>query len=338
MASNAISIDLSEQFTRIAHLKIKKDRVELLSLGYENTFANFYSNPDEKSAQEQAKILKELHSKLLIDTTNAHIVIPDAKTYSQLLLMPDLPEEQLVKAIQLQADEFVPLPISEVYLDLEVIQKLPNGKLLIIFVAAQKKIVDHIHKTLQYADLEPLTLENELNSVGRLLSEFYHVSKDPSLILNFGYSGSSIYVANPPFPYFQLTRTSRIGFDIILRGLKLNSTLGDKQAYEALKTIGLNPQGSINVYSIIYPVLNELFTEIERTILLAQEKYHLNIRNIYLMNYNESISLLSETIQKRVSLPTQSFPLSALLVPNTITQTFSQILSTFIPVISTHLR
>lgn len=338
MAGNFFSLDISEQYTRLAHLKPVKNRIELLSLGYDNTFVNFYSNPDEKSAQEQAKIITQLHTKLLIDTNRAQIVIPDTKTYSQLLLMPNLPEEELVKSIRLQADEFVPLPISEVYLDLEVIQKLPNGKLLIVFIASQKKIVDHIYKTLQYANLEPVTLENELNAVGRFITEFFKIFKEPSIILNFGYSGSSIYVVNPAFPYFQVTRTSRIGFDIILRDLKLNTNLGDQKVYEALKTIGLSSNGSIQVYPIIYPVLNELFSELERTILLSQEKYRLNIKNIYVMNYDHSIAYFAETIQNRLSLPTQSLPLSSILVPNTITQTFSQTLSSFIPVIATHIR
>ncbi|MBP9691409.1 pilus assembly protein PilM [Candidatus Woesebacteria bacterium] len=338
MASNIFSLDLGEQFTRLAHLTRTKDKIEILSLGYDNTFVNFYSNPDEKSAQEQAKVISQLYSKLLIDSSKVHIVIPDTKTYSQLLLMPDLPEEELVKAIRLQADEFVPLPISEVYLDLEVIQKLPSGKLLIIFIASQKKIVDHIYKTLTYANLEPISLENELNAVGRFTSEFYKFIREPSLIVNFGYSGSSLYVVNPAFPYFQLTRTSRIGFDIILRDLKLNSNLTHLKALEALKTIGMGSNGSINVYSIIYPVLNELFSEMERTILLTAEKYHINIKNVYLMNYDHSIAFMPETVQKRLSIATQSFPLSTVLVPNVVTQTFSQLLSTFIPVISTNIR
>jgi len=338
MSGNLFSVDISEQYTRIAHLETKKNKVELLSLGYDATMPNFYTNPDEKSAQEEAKLLSTLHRQLNISSTKAHIVIPDTLTYSQLLLMPELPEAELVKAIRLQADEFVPLPISEVYLDLEVITKLPNGKLLILFVASQKKIVDHIYKTIEYANLEPVSLENELTAVGRFLTEFYKFIKEPAIILNFGYSGSTLYVINPAFPFFQVTRTSRIGFDVIWRDLKLNTNLSDQKALEALKTIGLNANGSVNVYSVIYPVLNELLSEVEKTILLTQEKYHLPIRNIYLFNYDNQIANIHETVQKRLSLPTQSFPLSNILIPNTITQTFSQVLSTFIPVIATHIR
>jgi len=336
--SSTFSIDISEQYTRVADLALSKGKIELYSLGYDNTATNFYTNLTDQSAKLQAELIRRLHKELKIGSRDANVVIPDALTYSQLLLMPNLPEDELVKSIRLQADEFVPLPIDDVYIDLEVISKLKNGKLLIVFIAAQKKMVDHINMTLNLAGIEPGTLENELSAVGRFLSEVCTFIKTPSLIVNFGFGASSIYVMNPPFPYFQITRTSRIGFDIILRDLMANANLTSDKAFEALRTIGLSPKGSINIYATVFPVLNELLSEIEKTILMTKEKYHVQIQNIYLFNYDTHISLLHETIQKKVSLPTQSLPLSTILVPNPITQTFSQMLSTFIPVIATHLR
>ncbi|PIZ65791.1 hypothetical protein CO051_03760 [Candidatus Roizmanbacteria bacterium CG_4_9_14_0_2_um_filter_39_13] len=336
--ASSFSIDISDQFTRVADLGLRKGKVELYSLGYDNTALNFYTNLTDQSAKAQALILSKLRKELNIGATDAHVVIPDSMAYSQLLLMPNLPEGELVKSIRLQADEFVPLPIDDVYIDLEVISKLKNDKLLIVFIAAQKKIVDHINTTLSLSGIEPATLENELSAVGRFMSEVYTFIKTPSLIINFGFGTSSFYVMNPPFPYFQITRTSRIGFDIILRDLMANANLTSDKAFQALGSIGLNPKGSINIYASIYPVLNEFFSEIEKTILMTKEKYHVQIKNIYLFNYESYIPLLNETIQSKVSLPTQPLPLSSILVPNPITQTFSRLLSTFIPVIATHLR
>lgn len=338
MADSVFSLDLSEQFTRVAHLALVNNKIELYSLGYDNTIQNFYTNPTDRSAQDQAQVVTSLHSQLKIPATHAHVVIPDTMSYSQLLLMPNLTEEELVKSIRLQADEFIPLPINEVYIDLEIITKLPNEKLLIIFIAAQKRYVDHIYNTLSYANIEPVSLENELSALGRFLTEVYRSIKVPTMVVNFGFTGSSIYVVNPAFPYFQITRTSRIGFDIILRDLKVNTNLNQQKAMEALQSIGLGKNASMNVYAIIYPVLNELFSEMEKTVLLAKEKYGLAIQNVYLFNYDTHIANLHETIQTKMSLPTQSLPLSSILVPNTITQSFSHIISSFIPVITAHIR
>lgn len=338
MADNVFSLHIGNQHTRLGHVGMSKGKIELLSLGYDNTISNYYANTDDKTAQAQASVIQALHDSLNIRSSKVHVVLPDTLTYSQLLLMPDLPEAELVKSIRLQADELIPLPISEVYLDLEIISKLPNGKLLILFIAAPKKTVDHIHATIEYANYEPITLENELSATGRFITEFFKFIKEPALILNLGYTGSSLYVVNPAFPFFQLTRSSRIGYDIMYRDLQINANLGDQKTAEALRTIGLSNKGSVNIYSVVFPVLNELMSDMEKTILLVSEKYRVPIRRIYVFNYDAHIGFLHETIQNRLQLPTQSFPLSSVLIPNTITQTFSHILSTFLPVITTHIR
>ena len=337
MAGNNFGISLSEEFIHLAYAEEKKDKIELLSYGYENLPATFFTNLTGQVAQETAKTINYLYDKLNLGIKRVNIVLPDHFTYSQLLIMPDLPEDQLVKSIKLQADEFIPLPISEVYIDIEVITKLPNGKLLLLFIASRKNIVDHIFNTVTLAGLEAETLENELSSVGRFMSEYFKFIHEPSLVINLGNSSSSIYVVNPDFPFFQITRTSRIGYDVILRDLKVNSNLGEKSA-EALKTIGLNPKGSININAIVYPVLSELFNDVQKTILLAKERYNVSIKHIYLMNNDYKIAWLIESTQNKLLLPTQSLPLSTVLTPNSITQAFSQTLSSCLPVISTQIR
>lgn len=335
---STFSIDISEQSTKVADLAFNRGKIELFSLGYENTAFNFYTNLTDRSAKEEAQILTKLKKELNITATTANVVIPDSQTYSQLLIMPNLPEDELYKSIRLQADEFVPLPINDVYIDIEIISKLQNNKLLIVFIAAQKTIVEHINITLSLAGISPGALENELSAVGRFVSEVFKFIKTPALIINFGYGASSFYVINPPFPYFQITRISRIGYDIVVRDLMANMNMTSDKAIQALNSIGLNTKGSINVYATIYPVINEFINEIEKTMLMAKEKYNVRVQNVYIFNSNNKIAQLCETIQNKISLPTQPFPLSGILVENLVSQSFKNILPTFLPVIATQIR
>lgn len=338
MSGTTFSLDINEKYTRLVHLNYKAGKIELLSMGFDDTAPNFFSNPTDKTATEQSKVISNLYSQLHLDDQKVHLIIPDSMTYSQLLVMPELSEEQLVNSIRLQADEFVPLPIEEVYIDLEIVSKLPNNKLLILFVAAPKKIVDHISNAVNLANLEPLTLENDLSAMGRFVSEVHKFAKEPSLFINFGFGGSSIYFLNPPFPYFEVTRSTRIGYDILLRDLAVNLNLKDKQAAEAMQTIGLKSGGSINIYPIIYPIINELLTEIEKTMLLVKERHSVSIRNIYLFNFDSYVVGLPEAIQNKLNLPTQAIPIASILTPNSITQSFAPNMSSFVSVIASHIR
>ncbi len=332
------ALDINEQFTRMASLSFEKGAIELLSLGYDQTTPNFYTNPTDRTATDEGKIISNLHTQLGLQDKRVHVILPDSKTYSQLLVMPDLKEEELVNAIHLQADEFVPLPIEDVYIDLDIISKLPDNKLLILFVAAPKKIVDHLSNTISLAGLEAYTLENELSAVGRFISEVYPFIKEPSLIINFGFGGSSIYFLNPPFPYFQITRATHIGLDILLRDLSVNLNLKDKQALDAMQNVGLKPGAAENIYPIIYPIISELLTDIEKTMLLAKEKYNSVIKNIYLYNLNGQIAGLNEAIQNKLNIPTQAFPTPQIILQNPVSQSFATSMSSFISVIAADIR
>lgn len=334
----SFALEINEQFTRMASLNYTKGTIELLSLGYDQTAANFYSNPTDRNSTDEAKVISNLHSQLNLQDKRANVILPDSKTYSQLLVMPDLKEEELVNAIHLQADEFVPLPIEDVYIDLDIISKLPDNKLLILFVAAPKKIVDHLSNTIVQAGLEPFTLENELSAAGRFIAEIYPFAKEPAIVINFGYGGSSLYFINPPFPYFQITRSTHIGLDILLRDLSVNLNLKDKQAFDAMQNVGLKPGDSLNIYPIIYPIVSELLTEIEKTMLLAKEKYNAIVKNIYLYNLNTQVAGISEAIQNKLNIPTQPVPIANAVVQNPVSQSFGPSLSSFISVIAGHIR
>ncbi|MCA9372243.1 pilus assembly protein PilM [Candidatus Woesebacteria bacterium] len=338
MAVNLLSLNINNLHTRMGHLRLTKKGVELLSLGVENTTNEFFSNINEVTAKQQSDVIKELYTNLNIKAHEVSVIIPDSMTYSQILIMPNLKEEELVKSIRLQADEFIPLPIDEVYIDIEVISQLEDNKLLVLIVASQKKFVDHISRTLEIIGLEPHSLENELSSLGRFVSEVFKPSKEPSIIINFGYEGSSIYLVNPALPHFQLTRTTNIGLEIIARDIKINFGWNDEQTFDALKKIGFSSSGSVNLYSLVYPVFNELLVEIEKTLLQARNKHNVSVKNIYMFNYDNYIGSIHSVIQTKTSLPTAPFPLQSFVIKNPITKAFNDSLSSFVSVIAGHIR
>lgn len=338
MGNKVFSLYINEYQTRLAHLEKKKDKIELLSLGYDNTVPTFYSNPTDQSIQMQAQLIMQIYKQLNIKQSKVHIVVPDSVSYSQLIIMPKLNEEELAKAIKLQVDEIIPFPISEMNVDNEIVSELPENKILVLFVAIEKKIADHIAKTIEFTKLEPVALENELSVLGRFFAEVYPFIKDPSLVINFGFNSTSFYTMNPPFPYFQSTRTIKIGLSTFLKDLKLNLNMDANKSLQALQTIGLSTNGSIDMLPVTSPIMNEIVNEIVTTIKQTKEKYNSSIRHIYLLNYDTSIAHLAATIQNRVSIPTLQVPVKELFIQNPITQSFNNNLTAFLPVIAGHFR
>ncbi len=338
MANKVFSIAINEYQTKLAHLERKKDKIELLSLGYDNTVPTFFSNPTDKSIELQAQLIMQIYKQLNIKETKVQIVIPDSVSFSQLIVMPKLNEEELAKAIKLQVDEIIPLPIAETNFDFEIVSELPDNKILVLFVAIEKKISDHIAKTIEYTKLEPVSLENEISVLGRFFTEVYPFMKDPSIVVNFGFNATSFYIMNPPFAYFQNTKTIKIGLSTFLKDLKMNMNMEPLKSLEALQTIGLSTNGSVNLSPIISPIMSEIITEITNTVKITKDKYNATIKHVYVMNYDASIAHMSEAIQNGISIPTLPVPLESVFIPNPIVQTFKNNLTAFLPVIAGHLR
>ncbi|OGK12998.1 hypothetical protein A3A93_04085 [Candidatus Roizmanbacteria bacterium RIFCSPLOWO2_01_FULL_38_12] len=338
MAANVFSLHIDDYLTKVAHINYSKGQIELLSLGYDATVPNFFANPNEKTATAQSQVISQLVHELNINQTAVQITIPDALTYSQLTVMPDLRESELAKSIRLQIDEFVPLPISDVNVDFEVINKLPDGRLLILIEAIQNKIATHIAHTTELAKLEAISLESDQNVLGRFFTEIDDVIKEPSIIFNLGFSSSSIYVKDQQTPYFQFSKNMRLGYQMFIRDTKVNFNVDDKKAIEILQKIGLAPNASINVTRVIDPLVGQIVSEIARTIQLMRDKNHLNIKHIFLMNYDIYINYLHNVLQNKLSVLTMSIPLGNMFVANPITQSFRHSLSSFLPVVAGHLR
>lgn len=338
MSNRFIALDMSSFQTRMGYIRVRKKDIEILSLGVESTAPEFFLNQTEVSAQQQSKVIKDLYANLNLQEKHVAVIIPDSATYSQILVMPKLKEEELVNSIRIQADEFIPLPIDSVYIDVKVISELQDNKLLALIVAGKRTLVDHIRHTLDLAGLEAYSLENEMSALGRFTSEVMKPSKKPSLIVNFGYEGSTIYLLNPQLPHFQLIRKTNIGLEILIRDIKLNNGWTEEQALTALKKTGFSSAGPVNLYSLVFPVFNELLTEIDKTISQAKSKYNLAIENIFLYNYDNAIANLHSVIQNKTSLKTEPFPLHYILKKNPITNSFHDSMSSFTTIIAGHIR
>ncbi|PJB89162.1 hypothetical protein CO083_01160, partial [Candidatus Roizmanbacteria bacterium CG_4_9_14_0_8_um_filter_34_12] len=184
MASNYITIEIGEKHTRVIDADIKKEKLTLQSAGYDLTSKDYFTATSSVVIEAQAKLIQTLISNLKIKKTDVGLIIPDGQTYSQIIEMPKLNEKELLSAIRYQADQFVPMPIEKVSLDIEILKEDPETrKLLILIVAAPKTLVNKIEKTASTADLNPIFLKNELSAFINFPSQFIKSDdKDDTLI------------------------------------------------------------------------------------------------------------------------------------------------------------
>lgn len=134
-----------------------------------------------------AKAVKSLFNNNLIGkitTRRVAISLPSSRIYSRVLTLPKLSKKEMDEAIKLEAEQYIPVPLDELYIDYEQISsgKENNDYFL---VAMPKTIVDSYMQLADILGLEVAVLETSMNASSRLVSQAEEIST-PTLFVDFG--------------------------------------------------------------------------------------------------------------------------------------------------------
>lgn len=339
MSDIGFGLHINERFTRICDYRLVNGKIEIAAMGSERTHPTFFNSDNDPNIENQAAIIKRLCSSLHITKSNAHVVIPDSFTFSQIVEMPKLKEKELLAAIRYQADEFIPMPIEETNLDLEILREDDKtNKTQLLIVASPKKLAIQLDKTLTKADLVGESLENELSAIGRLANELEIYKNETVLVFNLGYSSSSIYLLDGRTGILLLARTLKIGWELFIKDIKVNLNISEDKAIEVLQKVGIAHVEELNIEAIIMPIVDELLREIEKITIMTKDKYGLSLNKIVVFNFDSQIAHLREKIQTRFSLPVESFNIAKFILSSPTVQNFAAEITSFVPVIASALR
>lgn len=338
MVDNPVGLYLGENTLRIVESGLLGGQANITSIGVQRDAPYFYEIDTQKIVEDEAKIIEKLGSNLKIKKKNINVIIPDAVSFSQIIPMPQLKEKELLSAIKYQADQFIPLPIEEAALDLEVIfDDKVNKKLLVLMVAAPQKMMARVEKVVEASGFIPDSIENELSATGRFLSTFYKPRTPPdvgTLFINLGFSSTSFYFFHHQYQLILENHNFKLGLNLFLKEIQVNTRLDEQKSREALRSIGFAPKGSVELSSILKPVTQELVAETEKFMLAVKEKYKLaKIGQIYLLNFASDIHFLSEVLTQSLSIPTQLFNLAPYTVKNAQIGPYAADLSAFVSTI-----
>ena len=170
----AFGLDISDLSLKIVKLKKKKNLLSLASFGEMEITPGIIEGGEVKKEEELAKVIKEAISKVKGEKIKTKYVVcslPEEKAFLQIIQMPLMKEEELKKAIYFEVENYIPLPIGQVYLDYQIVKPVLNhlDHFDVLIVALPKKIVDSYLSSLKKANLWPVVLEIESQAIARAL-------------------------------------------------------------------------------------------------------------------------------------------------------------------------
>ncbi|MDO8609998.1 MAG: pilus assembly protein PilM [bacterium] len=342
MSDSYFCLNISDNFIKLVDAKKNGEQLDISQIAYSIGVPLFYSTESEKTNTDQSQIIKKLIELQKITKKNVNVLIPDNVTYSQILEMPRLNEKELISAIKYQADQFIPMPIEETNIDIEILFENEITKtILVLMVAAPKNIINRIQNTVELSGLIPNYIENELSAVSRLFIEFskkIQSNQNNFLIINTGFDSSSIYYYDKTKGLIINNHTFPIGINLFTKEIQINSNIDQSKSYDVLATYSPQQQSSISVETIIAPLIKEYNNEIRKFNNLISEKTGNTINQIYFINDISRFPSLPQFVQKDLQITSGIFDFKPFIKSSTILDKYINNMPFFISTIGGNLR
>ncbi len=272
-----------------------------------------------------AKMMKELFEHNIIGEITTRRVtasIPASRTFNRTMTLPKLNKKDLMEALKLEAEQYIPVPIDELYMDYNVIEET-DKEIELLAVAAPKKIVDSYVTLTRIAGLEAIALETSISASGRLFVQAEQ-SDVPTILIDFGSVSSDITIYDNGLIVTGTVAGGGDSFtDLIAAKLKVT-----KQEAHVIKTkygLGVSKKQK-EITESLAPILEQLVKEIRRMIRYYEERSTTKrkISQVVTMGGGANMPGLSEHMTDILRLPSrmcdpwQHLDFSGLQPPNTV--------------------
>jgi len=173
----ALGIDIGGRNIKAVLLKKQKKKGKTFFTLENYAIASIQgSNQDirQMPVEEVSSALKQILEKADINTNEDHVVmsLPALSSFLIIIQIPLIPQEELAKAIKIQAKKYIPIPLKEVTLGWSIIEQNQSEKTMrILLVAVNQKISQRLCQIGKTAGLNLKSIEVETFSLARSLNQ-----------------------------------------------------------------------------------------------------------------------------------------------------------------------
>lgn len=190
----------------IVGLDISSTGIKLMSIDSKKWLVNGYASADLEPLKMKEGMelqdstflgdtIKSLLADKLIGTISSNrvaITVPTARSYTRTFTLPSSAEKTLDEAVMLEAEQYIPIPVSTLYIDYQIIERT-RKTIVVLMSAVSRAIVDNITRSVEAAGLEPILIEPGINAVGRVLTATEDGSL-PTVVVDIGPSNTDIAI------------------------------------------------------------------------------------------------------------------------------------------------
>ncbi len=266
---NSLGIDIGTKVIRAVEISKNKGKLTLENYGEVNldvACKEFFRSFDKKNLNPAVNNISVAIAGIIeatgIKTKKVVFSLPDFATFSTTFELPPMSKKDMVNAIGFEARKYIPLPLSELVLDWQLMNKeslKENNKVLVM--AVPKIIVEQYKTIAEKSGLELTALEAEAMALKRAVIK---VDDPTTCLLEIGFQSTNINIVDNGF--------MKMSFSFDMAGKDLTYSLSETlnipagEAEEMKKIQGLSDSGETKISHILTPILSVISERTKKVI------------------------------------------------------------------------
>ena len=262
------------------------------------------ANSLKMSEKSVVNLLKLLLKKANFSTKQAMASVPSFASYTTLVEMPSMTEEETQKAMSFQIQQSIPLPLSEVSVDwIKVGQRQDDqgfDKQFILIVAIANDTITQYKSIFKQAGLTLKALEVEHLAYTRAV---VGADKTPTLILDIGARSSNITIVDQGF----VKENNQIDYagDSLTSSIVKGLGISYQRADELKRQRGiLGGAGDFELSTLQMPFLDVILQETEKTKAHFEGQSGVSLQRVLLVGGGAALPGITEYVEGKIGLPT----------------------------------
>lgn len=270
----AFGLDISDRTAKF--MKLAKNRSDGFDIAYFGEIGipeGIVASGEIKKPMELGKLLSGLWGAARHPVRDRFVVasLPEEKSFVRVIQLPKVKLQEVDSVIKWEIEGNIPLALSELYFDYEVLDPLANhlDHYDVLVTAFPKSLVDSYVAILKHEGFVLVALELESQAISRAVIEDQR-GKDPVIIVDIGATHTGFVIFGGGSMVF--TISIEIGGKDFDEAIMKNLGVSEEEARDLKKNIGLDRRYKNEVlFEALVPPLSVITDEIKKQFLFYRD-------------------------------------------------------------------
>jgi len=297
------ALDIGTNAVRVVQLSSAgPDAWNLVHFGYAPLDEKTSSSSSPEALRKLGEVIMTAVGQSGIKTKNVIIGLPSSKTFTTVIEMPIMPENELRNTIKYQVDQYIPMAINEAKVDWAPLgTSLHDPKMQEVLIAStanayaeeRLEFIENLGLNVIAAEPDQLAMVRSLLPSGVL---------DARLIIDVGEQSTDLAITFGDSP--RLVRTVPTGVQSLIKAAVQNLNVQEDQARQFILKFGLAPDRlEGQVYRAIEGTLESFAAELVKSIKFFQTRYpNTPVGGILLSGYGAIVPGFAEYVSAKTGV------------------------------------